>query len=236
MTTELATVNNHLVMRDSEKTWRWFDAFGPNVCKWRLNPVDSQVVSTTTAAGADVDVFTAGTLVSVDSVDGGAVAWTPSGTEDQGLQAMWGEGFSFASKWPFYFGCKFQHTDADQCDFIIGLSINDEEAIGGVSDGLYFRTVDASAVLSLVLEKDSAETTLELVTMADASDVTAEMYYDGTTVYGYINGVLAGSVAASNANMPNDEHLGVLIALATGEGTANTVTVKWARAIQLQLG
>lgn len=234
MTTELATVNNHLVARDSSKTWRWFDAWGPNVTKWFFNAADSPVVSTTTAAGYDVDVYTGGTLVAADSIDGGAIAFTPAGTENQGLQALATESFSFASKWPFYYGVKFAQVDADQADMIMGLSINDEEVIGGVTDGLYFRTVDQSATLSLVLEKDSAETATAVATVVDATAMTAELYFDGTNLYCYIDGTLAATVAYTNANFPNDEHLAPLLAVATGEGTANIMTIYWARAIQIR--
>ena len=44
----------------------------------------------------------------------------------------------------------------------------------------------------------------------------------------------AATVAASNANFPNDEHLAASIALLTGEGAANTLSVAWMRAIQIQ--
>lgn len=234
MSVELVSVNNHLVARDHINTWRWFDAFGPHAIKWELNPVNSPVVSTTTAAGYDVDVYTAGTMVAGDSVSGGALTLVTSGTENQGLQIMAGEGFKFAAKWPTYFGCEFMNNDVSELDWIIGLTINDEELIGGATDGLYFRVADGSGVMSLVLEKDSAETTAEVATLADSTYVTAEWFYDGTNVSCYINGTLAATVAASNANMPNDEDLAAALALATGATAASTITLKWARCIQIQ--
>ena len=103
-----------------------------------------------------------------------------------------------------------------------------------MSDGLYFRSVDASAALTFVLEKDSAETETSIATLTDATYVTAEWYYDGDYVYAYIDGALVASVAATNANFPNDEHLAAAIALLTGEGTANILSVAWMRAIQVQ--
>jgi len=235
MTTELATIKNNLVVRDSEKPWRWFDAFGPNVVKTIVNPTQNGVPSTTTMAGAVVTVSTAGTLVSVDSTDGGALAWTPSATEDQGLQAQWGEGFYLGQKWPAYFGVRFSNVDVDQADWIVGLCINDTTLLGGMTDGAYFRSVDASAALTFVLEKDSAETETAVATLVDATYVTAEFYFDGDYVYAYINGTLAASVAVTNANFPNDEHLAAAIALLTGEATANTLNIAWMRAIQIQL-
>jgi hypothetical protein len=185
-------------------------------------------------AGTVVTVSTAGTLVSVDSEDGGALAWTPSGTEDQGLQTQWAEGFFLGRKWPTYFGIRFKNVDVDQADWIVGLCINDTTLLGGLSDGLYFRSVDASAALTLVLEKDSTETETNIATLADATYVTAEWVYDGDYVYAYIDGALVATVAASNANFPNDEHLAAAVALLTGEATANTLSVAWMRAIQIQ--
>jgi hypothetical protein len=234
MTVEIVTVNDNLVARDTERTWRWFDAWGPNVTKWEVNPANSQIVSTTTAAGHDVDVYTGGTLVAADSIDGGAITLVPAATEDQGLQMVAGEAFYFGNKWPCYFGCKFSNVDVSEADQILGLVINDEELIGGMTDGMYFRTVDASAALSFVLEKDSAETATAVATMADATAITAEFYYDGTNVSAYINGTLVATVAATNANFPNDEHLAAALALATGANAANTMTVYWARCIQIR--
>ncbi len=235
MTTELVTVNNHVVARDSALTWRWYDAWGPRVSKWELRGDGWGVVTTTTLSGATVTVATAGTLVGVASEDGGGVAFTPSGTEDQGLQAQAiSENFKFAAPWPCYFGVKFKDVDVDQADWIAGLCITDTTLLGAMSDGLYFRSVDASAALTFVLEKDSVETETPVSTMVDATYTTAEFYFDGTNVSAYINGTLAATVAVSNANFPNDEHLAPAIALLTGEGTANTLTVEWARAIQIR--
>lgn len=234
MAMETASVKSNLVMRDSVNTWRWYDAFGPNVVKTIIYPTQSGVDTTATMAGGIVTVATAGTFVHAESESGGALNLVPSGTEDQGLQVQFGEGFYFANKWPCYFGVRFANVDVDQADWIAGLCIWDTTLLGGLSDGIYFRSVDASAALTFVLEKDSAETETSVATMADATYVTAEWYYDGDNVYAYINGTLVVTVAASNANFCNDEHLAASLALLTGEGTANTLSVAWMRAIQIQ--
>jgi len=232
---EQAQVRNNLVVRDSLATWRWYDAWGPNVSKWMLRGDGWGVSTTTTYSGATVTVATAGTLVGVASEDGGGVAFTPSGTEDQGLQLQaLSEQFKFHTDWPAYFGFKFKNVDADQADWIGGLCITDTTLLGGMTDGIYFRSVDATAALTFVIEKDSAESEVAVATCVDATYLTAEYYYDGTNVYAYINGVLAATLAKSLAAFPNDEHLTPSIALLTGEATANTLTVEWARAIQIR--
>lgn len=232
MTTETVAVGNSLVFRDADNTWRWFDAIGPDARKWILD--HTVVVSTTTAAGSIV-TQTNGTLVATNSTTGGAVTLTVV-AGDNNLITVQGhsEAFKFASKWPAYYGCKFQLVDADQTDLFAGWCIADTTLEGGLTDGLYFRLVDESAVLSLVLENTNVEATFEIATLVDATDYMLEMYYDGSYVYAYINGVLAASVAVSNASFPNDEDLAGTFGIQTGEGSANNAKLYWARAIQVQ--
>ena len=231
MTVETATIKDNLVMRDDVNTWRWFDAFGPNVVKWSIG--GANVVSTTAAAGATVTV-TNGTLATLDSTTGGAINLSVAGADNDKVEIQSTiEPFYFASKWPAYFGCKFKLVDADQQDVSAGFIIRDTDIAAGTTDGLYFRIVDESAVVSLVLEKNSTETTATVATAVDATDITLEMYYDGAYVYAYVNGSLVASVAAG-ANFCDDEHLTATIANQAGEGTANNLTLYWLRAIQVQ--
>lgn len=233
MTTESVLVNNHLVMRDHDLTWRWFDVFGPSAVKWSFDA--SNIVSTTTAAGHTVTA-TNGTLVGLASVDGGALTMTLGGADNDLLQVQLAtEPFSFASAWPAYFGVKFNLVDFDQTDFFAGLTITDTDLDGGVTDGLYFRTVDQAGVLSLVLEKNNNETTAEIVTGVDATAYTVEFFYDGAGyVHAYLNGALVSSTATTNANWPNDENLAPVLCVKAGEIAANHAVIYWARAFQIQ--
>lgn len=226
------SINSHQVAHDSEKTWRWYDAQGPNAARWKLDYRD--VVSTTTAAGQTVTA-TNGTLVPLGSVTGGAVTLTLGGADNDLLTVQGSsEPFRFAQQWPAYYGCKFQLVDADQTDFFAGFCITDATLEGGLTDGIYFRLVDESAVLSLVLEKDNAESLTTIATLADATTYTLEMYFDGTYVYVYLNGALVSTVAASNANFCNDEDLAGTFGVQAGEATANNCILYWARALQVQ--
>lgn len=233
MTMEHALVKNNLVMRDDVNTWRWFDAFGPDVVKWFLD--GTRVVSTTTAAGCTI-TQTNGTIATVDSTAGGAIKLTLGGADNDKVevQSLW-EPFYFANKWPAYFGCKFQLVDADQQDVTLGFVIRDTDIAGGVTDGIYLRLVDESAAMSLVLEKNSTEsTTTVIAAVADATNYQVEFYYDGDNIYVYVNSVLTATVAATDANLCNDEHLTATVANQAGEATANNLTLYWARAIQVQ--
>ena len=157
MSTEWTTVRNALVLRDKELPHRWYDAFGANVVKcsfdWR------NVISTTTAAGF-TPTLSNGTFVSTDSTSGGLVQFALGGQDNAKVQVQsFTELFKFAAAWPAYFGCKFKLVDADQQDVTAGFVIRDTDIAAGTTDGLYFRIVDESAVVSLVLEKNSTETT-----------------------------------------------------------------------------
>jgi hypothetical protein len=227
------TVNDQLVYHDAALPWRWLDAIGPNVVKWQLTP--AEVISTTTAMGATITA-TNGTLVAVDSLSGGAILVTLAGGDNDKVEAQsFAEQVYFASTWPAYFGIKFgQMVDADQTDVSLGWIIRDADIATGTTDGIYFRIVDESAICSLVLEQDSAETTVELFTAAEATDYVLELYFDGTNVYAYVNGALAATVAASNANFCNDEHLAPTVAIQAGEASANNVRLYWTRSFQIQ--
>jgi hypothetical protein len=232
MAIETALVKNNLVVRDATNTWQWFDAFGPDVRKWFFGP--NSPSSTTAAPGATV-TNTNGTLVTADSTTGGAVVLTLNGADNDVIEVQsFTELFKFANKWPAYFGCKFKVVDADQQDISVGWTIRDTDHAGGISDGVYFRVVDQSAVCYLVLEKDSTESATAVATLVDATDVTLEMYHDGDYVHAYVNGTLTASIATSNANFCNDEDLCATIANQAGEGTANNLTLYWLRAIQVQ--
>jgi hypothetical protein len=125
-------------------------------------------------------------------------------------------------------------VDADQTDLFAGFCIADTTLEAGLSDGIYFRLVDESAVLSLVLEKGSAETTAEIATLADATDYMLELFIDGSYVYAYVDGTLAASVATSNTNFCNTEDLAGTFGIQAGAAAANNAILYWSRAIQLQ--
>jgi len=234
MAVETADVRGHLVVRDDHYTWRWFDAFGPNVVKWFLDlAVLPQDASANPAGYTTTEVGT-NTIALSDSTDGQQVLITTGGTEDNGLQIQpLGESFSFASGYPCYFGCRFAVNDADAVDVFVGLAIQDTTMLAGCSDDIGFRTDDGVTPLQFILEKDSLESSTSVGTLTDAGWVEAEFYFDGAYVYAYVNKVLQATVAYTDTNFPDNEHLTPTIAILTGDNSANTLTVAWARAIQI---
>ena len=243
MTTELTQIRNASVIRDATLTHRWFDAFGPGVAKYVTSfnslPADD---STTDPTEFVVTVVEAGAGVStavLADVSGGALLITTAAGENDGWSmqlgnANSGEWASFAAEYPTYFGVRFAINDVDQSDVFLGLAVTDTALLGGVTDGMYFRSVDGSAVLNFVLEKDSAETTTAVATMTDATDIYAEFFYWGSNVYVYIDGVLVTTIADTDTNFPNNELLRLSFEFLTGEATANTCLVKEMRIIQIQ--
>jgi hypothetical protein len=241
MAVETASLNNALVMRDTKLTWRLHDAFGPNVMKW----IEDFVYLNTDDTTGDPTAYTM-TVIEVGAGDSTAVVsagapgqllMTAAANENDGVQLQLknGEAFKFDAAFPCYFGIKWQAGDVDQSDFLAGLCIQDTTLLGGLSDGIYFRSLDAAATVQFVLEKDSTETSAgSVATMTDATYVTLEFYYDGSTVKTYVDGVEATSTADSDTNFPDDEDLAPSIAFLTGEAVANTLTVEWARAIQIR--
>ena len=243
MTVETATIHNHLVMRDDINTFRWYDAFGPNVLKYLEDftdlPVDDQThdpdnwtMSVTEVGGT--------TTTQVSDIQGGGLLITGAGNEDDGVQMQLGhasdgagENVSFSGDYPTYFGVKFQVADADQSDVLFGFAVTDTDCLGGVTDGLYFRSADESASAYIVLEKDSNESATAAGTISDATDITLEFLYYAHNVEVYVDGSLAATIADSDDNFPNDELLRLTMEFLSGEAAANTCTVKWIRFMQI---
>lgn len=233
-TTHAKFFNGNLVFYDTYRH-RWLDAIGADVTKYILNTAALPTDDTT----GDPTEFTC-TMVEAGAGDSTVVLsdntllLTSDAAENDGINMqLKGEAFDFASGNYVYFGIKFQINDADQTDFIAGLCITDTTLLGGMSDGVYFESLDASTDINFVLEKDSTETTSAAAvgTLADATDITLEFFFDGTYVDAWVDGTLQTRLATTN--LPDDEQLTPSIHFLTGEATANTMTVKWMRAIQI---
>jgi len=239
MTITTGNIKNNLVIRDSVLPWRLYDAFGPNVAKHiedfvALN-IDDTTGDPTAYTTTVVEVGAGNSTIALTNTAGGAAIMTAAANENDGIQIQLAnsEAFSFAASYPAYFGVSFQAADVDQTDILFGLCITDTTLLGGLSDGMYFRSADESATVEFVLEKDSVESSTSVATLTDATNVTLEFYYDGTTVTAYVNGVEAASVVDTDTNFPDNELLTLSLAMLTGEAVANTVTVNWIRAIQI---
>ena len=237
MSTEVVDVRGALVYRSTEYPHRWYDAFGRGVSKYVQDfqgyPVDNTTFLPTEFVTTLVN---ASTCVPTD-LAGGAMLITTAGADNDGVKLQLGstagESIDLSGPYPFYLGCELAASVVTQADLLVGLCITDTTCLDGVTDGVYFRNVDGSALLYAVTEKDSVEGLTAVATLAAASYITMEFYFDGSTLYHYINGTQTGSVARTDATFPNDELLRLTLEFLTGDNAAITCTVKWLRVIQV---
>jgi hypothetical protein len=241
MSAEVVAIRSALAVRDVEYPHRLYDAFGAGVSKYVQDftslPADDTTTDPTEFAVTVVEVGGTSSAVLSD-VSGGALLFTCAGNENDGYSmqlgnANTGEWIDLSNPSVLYFGIQFQVNDADQTEVFFGGAVTDTALLGGVTDAICFRTTDESAVLNFVLEQDSVETVTAVATLSDASDVTAEWYCDETNVTVYINGSQAAQVARTDANFPDDELMRFSMEVLSGEATANTCQVRWARMIQI---
>jgi len=242
MAIERVSIRDNFVYRDSINTFRWYDAVGPHVVKYIQEfltiPSDDTTGDPTEWTATVVEIGAGTSTAVVTDVLGGALLITTAANENDGwsmqLGAAAGENFSFAAEYPTYLGVKLQINDADQTDVLVGLTVTDTAVLAAVTDGIYFRSVDATGVCNFVLEKDSVENEVAANTMTDATDVILEFLYSGSNVYAYANGVLMTTIANTNASFPNDELLRLTVEFLTGEAVANTCQIAWLKVIQIQ--
>jgi len=220
---------------------RVVDAIGPDVVKFELNPW-TMGIQAEGATGTDSHAFTttvveAGTGTSelaASNTAGILARLVCAADENDGIniQAI-GENFEFTSNQSLvYFGAEIAINDVDQTDILGGLCITDTTLLGGMTDGVYFESLDGAATVSTVTEKDSSETQNDSVgTLSDATFMFVEFFFDGSSVYFFINGTQATNI--HTANIPDDEVLTPSLQLLTGEAVANTCDIRQWKAFQI---
>lgn len=239
------TVRNALVYYDSLYPWRWYEAFGAGVNKYLQEFVTLPVDPTTHDPSDFVCTITEGgagdSLAEVTDYAGGALLITTAGDDNDGYRMQLGHGSTgvgedicFDAQYPFYFGICLSLSEHIQSDFLVGLAVTDTDVLGAVTDGLYFRSVDGSANVYFVAEKDSLETATAVKAMNAATYTTFEIYYNGETCFHYVNRVFTGSVHRDRPEFPNNELLRLTIEFLTGEGAAHTMSIDWVRMIQIR--
>jgi hypothetical protein len=214
---------------------RIIDAWGPGVTKWHQG-VHLPISAADTIAGFTTTLVEAGagesTLTAATTVNGGGFLLTTDANEDDGVQIqMLGEAFQPLASTLLYMGGRVQISDATQSDLLVGLCITDTTAIVGMTDGIYFRKVDATTSMLAVLEKDSSETTGTAHTVVADTDVYLEIVVNGLVADFYVNGTPITTLAQTN--IPDDELLTPTFALLAGEAVAKTALFKGWRAFRI---
>ncbi len=216
---------------------RLIDAIGADVVKYVDDfehfPVDDTTGDPVAWTMTVVEAGAGNTTVASANAIGGAILITCAANENDGISLQLnGEAFELTSDQELYFGTKLQVNDADQSDLFVGLAITDTAIMAGVTDRIGFESLDATAALSFVLEKDSTQTTAAaLGTILDATDITLEWYWNGSAIECFVDGASVSTPAVTN--LPNDEGLRVSLEYLTGEAVANTAQVDWIRCIQI---
>lgn len=228
-------ISGNLVFWDTHEK-RIIDAIGPSVCKFIEDFVATPFASADTPAAWTVTLVEAGageSTVALADGAGGLLLITTDAAENDGVNMqVTKEAFKLVSGKPCYFGARLKVSEATQSDFIVGLCITDTTLLGGMTDGVFFRKVDGSTDVKFVLEKDSTETeSAAIATAADDTYVTLEFYFDGTNIDAFVDGAIQTRLAMTN--LPDDEDLTPSIAFLTGAAAAETMTVDWIRAIQI---
>lgn len=215
---------------------RLIDAIGPDVVKFEDDFVVFKSAAADALVGWTVTLVEGGageTTVATQDGSGGELLITTDAADNDGanLQVI-KESFELTSgQSAVYFGIRLKSGEATQSDFLAGLCITDTDLLGGLTDGVYFRKVDASTSVSAVTEKDSTETEeTGVLTFAADTYYLLEFYFDGSSVRFYVDGVL---VATHTTNIPDDELLTPSLHFLTGNAAAETMTVDWIRAIQI---
>jgi len=234
-------VRNATVYYDSLFPWRWYNAYGSGVCKYLQEFVALPVDDATHAPLDFTNTLTGASTAEVTDFAGGALLITSAGAEDDGYRLQLGHAstgvgrnFNFIAQYPFYFGINLAVSNASETDFFVGLAVTDTDALGAVTDGIYFRKVDGDTNVYFVAEKNSVESATAVLTMMGAQYRTFEIYYDGITAFHYVDNALTGSISRLDPHFPNDELMRLTIEFLTGSADVRTMTIDWVKILQIR--
>jgi len=213
--------------KDDAYPARWIDAFGS---------VQKALIDSVWRAG-DWTVTATGTSPITASVLPDAVALiTTAATDFAGDNIQFiGTQFKLEAGKPCYFGAKLTISDATQSDLLVGLcgsdtsltAVDTTHAIGVSASGIFFSKLDGVTAGYFKTYATGTETNSAAAFTADTSAHVYEMYYDGSTLIGYVDGVNVGCFTSLPTAV-----LTPSLSFRAGEGVAKTCTIHWMRAIQ----
>ena len=225
------SIGKHTYWVDYDRAATILDVWGPNVNKVIEEFVNLPMLAAgTPAAYATTPVGGSTTALTGDAL-GGHLLITTAGAENDGVNMqLLGEAFLPLAYNAVYFGIKFQISNATESDFLVGMTITSTAALGGVTDGIYFRKIDGSTTCNFVVETGSTETATAVLTVVAATDYTLEWLWDGTTLKAYVDNELVATPVLTN--MPTVEYMSPIIEFLTGSGDVRTMQVEWMRCFQ----
>jgi hypothetical protein len=179
----------------------------------------------------------AGTSTCVNSLNEGYALKMTNGTNEndgQNLQLK-GSAFVLTRGCPLYFGVKLKISDWDESDLLVGLCEPDTtlmaaHAVTVTDDGIYFSKLQDVAVINFNNELAGVVGTVASEIPMDVNAHIYEIYWDGDTLFAYVDNELVTTIDAGLAN----EELTPSIAFYNGEAVAKVCDIAWMRCIQLR--
>jgi hypothetical protein len=206
---------------------------------------DWTITTVEAGAGAATEAISASEI-------GGALVITNDDADADSDQLQATEIWDLTAPKHLWFTSRFKASEALDSAVLVGLCITDTTLLGGMTDGLYFRKSDADNTLQAVAEKDSTESTVDIVEMVDDTYVEVGLYYkagDAAVVEVYLRNVATEGTGISKefadnskarwskvgqltSNLPDDEALAVSMAILNGNAVANTLTIDYIQVAQ----
>lgn len=197
------------------------DAAAPGTGGWIVTSVDG---------GGDaaevVDVL--------DSTTHGVLRITSNDADNDNTQIQLnGSTFKYTVGKRMWFGIRCCPRDADDAEFAFGLIIeSDVDMINTLpTDGIFFEKAETATAMDFHVRKNGTsteDTSINSATMADDVMHTYQFYVDEKgNIHYYYDGTLIGTVAAGNANIPDDEDLTLAIQIQAGAAAAESADIDW---------
>jgi len=214
---------------DSENTYAIVDSRYPRRILDAWGMVDKEIVNLYRAA--DWTVTATGTSPVTASVlpDAKILITTPATDFAGDNMQIIGSKFKLEAGKPVYFGAKLTISDATQSDLLVGLcgvdttltAASSAHAIAVSAGGAFFSKIDGVTAGYFKTYTTGTEVNSSAAFTASTAARWYEMYWDGYTLYGYVDGVLIASFGSGVTT----EVLTPSLCFRAGEAGAKTCTV-----------
>jgi hypothetical protein len=234
------TIKNARVLYDDRYANRIVDAFGSNVVKWEL-PVGVPKDDTSNDPSGMVNTETGTNTILSSTTPGDRLIITTGATAYNGVNLqVHGSAFKIEAGKPCYFGARISmENGVGKGDYLVGLcevdtallAVGTAHALAVTDDGIYFHQLQAATAWTFVNELGGVEGAIASgVTTGSATKHDLEFWYDGATLYIYVDGVEIGSVSSGLA----DQALTPSINVRAGDDGAEIAYIEWMKAIQIR--
>jgi hypothetical protein len=225
-------VNGCSVFYDGDNPQRYVEAIGKNYAKFRMmtpEPLDDTTADAVRFTTTVVEAGAGDTVTSNSLTAGEGLKVVTAANEYDGINlTALGENFKLVAGKPLSFHSRLKIDDATQSDLLIGiLETKTDNLTGGAHtinaanvEGLFFYKVDGGTTITAKSYKDGVQSsTANVATAIDTAMHDYDIFWDGTTVFFYFDGVLVTSTAAS---LP-DGDLTPTLAFRAGSAAARTL-------------